>query len=226
MTAPVGPKQLPLVKVCGVRDVLTAEGLVARGAEFIGVNGFSRSPRYVDDATIRSILPGVPAGGRVYVDVAPSPERIHEVLSMGFDSVQIHFPIETPPETLRAWSEAADPQRLWLAPRMAGGDPFPGGIVALAGGILVDGHKAGAFGGTGNTADWVRFSELVDQHPQVMWILAGGLSPFNIADALMATLPTIVDVNSGIEDAPGVKNMALFETFMATVSLHQRSYGP
>ena len=72
--------------------------------------------------------------------------------------------------------------------------------------FLCDGFHAGQFGGTGRTADWACFNALKAAYPQKRWLLAGGLGADTIEEAATATGANFFDLNSGIEDAPGVKN--------------------
>src|SRR5690606_17373656 len=95
---------------------------------------------------------------------------------------------------------------LWLAPRLAPGDPFPEYILPYCHGILRDTFSPNQHGGTGVTGDWSEFLQLKRRYPQVEWILAGGVSPDNLEEALASADPDWVDVNSGVEASPGVKD--------------------
>jgi phosphoribosylanthranilate isomerase len=73
---------------------------------------------------------------------------------------------------------------------------------------LVDTFHAAGFGGSGQTGDWEAYTRLRTAHPQHHWILAGGLKPENVAEALRLSGAQWIDVNSGVESAPGVKDAA------------------
>jgi phosphoribosylanthranilate isomerase len=85
--------------------------------------------------------------------------------------------------------------------------------------FLLDTFHAEKFGGTGVTGDWGKFSRHQQTHPDKTWILSGGLNPANIGEALRASGARWVDVNSGVESAPGVKDHAKLKNFI--VRLHE-----
>jgi phosphoribosylanthranilate isomerase len=90
--------------------------------------------------------------------------------------------------------------------------------------LLVDTFHAAGFGGSGQTGDWGKFARLQAAHRENFWILAGGLNPENIGDALRASGARFVDVNSGVEAAPGVKDEAKLKRFV--VALHRAATTP
>ncbi|MDR2844642.1 MAG: phosphoribosylanthranilate isomerase [Puniceicoccales bacterium] len=196
------------VKVCGITRSADATDALAQGVAYIGVNRWPRSPRFVADASVRALIGAVPAGRRVFVDVHPAPEKITAAVDDGFDFFQIHFdPAHaTARADVAAWEERAGRHRLWLAPRVPDGTDWPQWVFAHAGTFLCDGFRAGQFGGTGHTADWGRFTALKNAHPEKRWLLAGGLGPATIALAA-GTGADFFDLNSAIEDAPGLKNV-------------------
>ena len=83
--------------------------------------------------------------------------------------------------------------------------------------VLLDAHVPGAFGGTGARVDIVFVREFQSQHPRLTLWLAGGLTPENVADAVRAVHPRVVDVSSGVETAPGRKDFAKMRAFIAAV---------
>ena len=101
-----------------------------------------------------------------------------------------------------------------LAYELDGGEPAP--ILAirtilklpLAATFLLDTFHAAGFGGSGKTGDWAKFARYRETYPQHTWILAGGLSPDNVAEAVAQSGAFFVDVNSGVETSPGVKDHA------------------
>ena len=84
-------------------------------------------------------------------------------------------------------------------------------------------YHAGGFGGSGQTGDWTGFARMQTEHPDHTWILAGGLNPENIGAALTASGARFVDVNSGVERTPGVKDEAKLKAFV--VALHRARTG-
>jgi phosphoribosylanthranilate isomerase len=88
--------------------------------------------------------------------------------------------------------------------------------VGVAKRLLIDAYSPSAFGGTGERADWSLARQIVDRSPLPV-ILAGGLSPENAADAIQAVRPFGLDVSSGVESAPGIKDRAKISDFIAAV---------
>jgi phosphoribosylanthranilate isomerase len=74
--------------------------------------------------------------------------------------------------------------------------------------FLIDTFVQDQFGGTGKVGDWARFNTLKEAYPQTNWVLAGGLSPSNVLEALASTSADHLDINSGVETAPGIKDGA------------------
>jgi phosphoribosylanthranilate isomerase len=97
---------------------------------------------------------------------------------------------------------------------VAPGAEIPPAVIALADTFLFDSFSADRFGGSGKTADWTRFRRHREAFPDKTWILAGGLTPENISVALKATGARVVDVNSGVEASPGVKDHARLAAFV------------
>ncbi|MCK7533059.1 MAG: hypothetical protein MZV63_19515 [Marinilabiliales bacterium] len=135
----------------------------------------------------------------------------------GFDFFQVHFPVETPEATLAAWSATVGADRLWLAPKLPPGAAFPTTVLEHGRTVLWDTYAKDAYGGTGRTGDWAAFRAAREANTKTNWILAGGLSPGNVAAALAATGARWLDVNSGVESVPGVKDPAKLGAFFAAV---------
>jgi len=193
------------VKICGIRDAATARLAAGLGAACLGFIAYPGSPRYLSLEEFRRMAPELPPVPKIYVQVKPDPEELAEVMS-DFDQFQLHFPVETPVETIAAWSTLVSPERLWLAPRLHPGADFPQNLLGMADSFLVDTCRPGLYGGTGETGDWKSFAALRQRWPVKRWILAGGLSPDNVVDAVRKTGTGWIDVNSGVESAPGLKD--------------------
>lgn len=199
----------PKIKVCGLTREADIRAALALGVDYIGLNRYCGSPRKVPDAAMSGLLAAIPRGRRVYVDVSPDLDKLAEAQAAGFDVFQIHFdPSETSFVELAGWATTVGPENLWLAPRLKGGATFPERLLKYAAGWLVDGYSPGAFGGTGKTADWAGVAALKAAHPDRLWIVAGGLGPANVAEASEASRADVLDLNSGVEDAPGLKSEA------------------
>ncbi|MFY3746486.1 phosphoribosylanthranilate isomerase [Anaeromyxobacter sp. Red801] len=196
----------PKVKICGVTRLEDALEAARLGADAIGFNFWPRSKRYLPPAEARALVarlpPFVTAVG-VFVD--PSREALlAAVAASGVQVAQLHG--DEPPELLE-------------------GLPFPvlkairvGGPEALdqlarypaAAGFLLDSASPG-YGGSGIAFDWALAARAAERTAVV---LAGGLTPANVADAVRAVRPWAVDVASGVESAPGVKDRQLMARFV------------
>ncbi len=193
------------IKVCGITRAADAATALAQGADFLGVNCWPGSPRCVPAAARAQLLREIPAAKRVAVTVNPSVDEARALLAEGFAVVQAHFDPAKPDCDPQSLSAAVGPARLWLAPKLADGAEWPAALIPLAVGFVHDAHAKDAFGGTGKTSDWSRFSQLRQRYPDSLWLLAGGLGPDNIVAATRSGAD-FFDLNSGIELAPGLKS--------------------
>jgi phosphoribosylanthranilate isomerase len=176
------------------------------GADYCGFILYLKSSRALSIERAIELSLRVPEGKRVAVDVAPDLEKLAQMQAGGFDYFQLHYKLDTPVETLTAWSELVGKDRLWLAPSVGPDDAFPLLALTLADTILLDTYAKQQIGGTGRVGDWARFAYLKQSHPHLHWILAGGLGPENALDALNATHAAHLDFNSGVEHSPGIKD--------------------
>lgn len=206
-------------KVCGLTSLVDAEFADRCGADFLGFIFHPRSPRGITPAQYAAMAPRLPARRRVAVCVEPTAPRLAELAALGLDVFQVHHRVDWPAEQIMAWAECVGRERLWLAPKVPPGGEIPEVIRLAARGVLVDTYHAEGFGGSGLTGDWERFAQLQAAHPDNTWILAGGLNPDNIGEALRRSRARFVDVNSGVESAPGVKDEARLKRFV--VRLHE-----
>lgn len=206
------------LKVCGITRAEDARAAAELGADSLGVNFYPKSPRYVELGRYAELAAALPRGPeRVAVTVEPTVAEVAAMRAAGLDRVQIHARVELPLATVRAWSEAVGPARLWLAPKLPPGAPFPKEWLPLAETFLVDTYHAGGFGGSGRTGDWAGFAARAAAHPAKTWILAGGLSPENITAARAASGAAYFDVNSGVETAPGLKSAEKLRALVAAL---------
>jgi phosphoribosylanthranilate isomerase len=170
---------------------------------------YPKSPRYLALDVYKEIAPDLPAGPRrVAVMVEPSEAELTSAVAAGFDFFQIYFPHSTRFETVQACSQKVGAHRLWLAPKLPPSADVPPEWLPLAGTFLLDTFHASGFGGSGKTGDWGKFGRHQQASPQHAWILAGGLGPDNVVDAIARSGARFVDVNSGVETSPGVKDHA------------------
>jgi phosphoribosylanthranilate isomerase len=199
-----------IVKVCGVRTAAVAEAAVDAGADWIGLVFEPRSPRHTDDAAAAEVVEAV--AGRadlIGVMVAPSAQRCDELAARwGLAAVQVHGEVDR-----RLVERCGVPVIRAINVGSAAAaftfDWWPDGMVLLD---SAPDDPGGLPGGTGMrlASPWAAD---VARHRAV--ILAGGLGPDNVAEAVAAVRPHGVDASSGLETAPGVKDVALVRAYVA-----------
>jgi len=197
----------PKVKICGLTRPEDARAATRLGADYLGVIFYPLSSRCVNPNVQEELLFFIPDGKRVMVDVDTEFAVLRKRLELGFDYYQLHFDISTPVERIKKWSEITGQVRLWLAPRIPPEAEFPEHILPFADTFVIDSYKAGEFGGTGCTDGWERFVRWKAAYPDKRFVLAGGLGPDNVAEAHTATGAAVMDLNSGVESEPGIKDI-------------------
>jgi len=195
------------VKICGLTNRDDAQAALDLGADYLGFVLYTKSPRAVSVEGLREILARLPAGVRaVGVFVNERRGTVEAVArTCGLQAVQIHGDEE------RVEDFAGFPLKVWRAIRheSTGWIPSPDGWAAER--FLVDAAPPGRYGGAGKTADWQEAARLARRLPIM---LAGGLTPDNVADAVRAVNPLGVDVVSGTESEPGRKDRAKMKRFI------------
>lgn len=199
------------IKMCGITSVEDAHLVVEAGADAIGVIFWPRSVRAVDVARARAItrdLPPLVAVVGVFVDETPDVVRgiADEV---GLSAVQLHGR-ERPED----WARFPRPVLKALPVEQYETSPWR----TARAGLLVDAHDPVTIGGTGRTVDWEQARAIAATRPLV---LAGGLTPDNVAEAVAMVRPWGVDVASGVERAPGVKDADRVRAFVQAVRAAQ-----
>ncbi|MEO6568651.1 MAG: phosphoribosylanthranilate isomerase [Opitutaceae bacterium] len=207
------------LKVCGLTSIVDAEFADRCGADYLGFILYPKSPRYLSLETFRAMEPRLPDRKKVAVSVEPTTADLRAMQESGFDFFQIHFRHDLPLTSIAEWSKAVGADRLWLAPKLPPGVDVADALLPFAKVFLLDTFHAEKFGGTGETGDWAKFSRHQLAAANKTWILSGGLNPENIGDALRKSAARFVDVNSGVESAPGVKNEGKLKRFV--VRLHE-----
>ena len=207
------------LKVCGLTSIVDAEFADRCGADYLGFIFHPKSPRFVSLEQYHAMAPRLPARRKVAVSVEPTVGELEAMRDLGFDFFQVHYGPETPEAHLMAWSRTVGAKHLWLAPNLPPGHSVSPAATAVARFILFDTYQPSGFGGSGRTGDWAGFKRHQSAHPGNFWILAGGLTPENIGEALRQTGARVVDVNSGVEAAPGIKDEAKLKRFV--VAIHE-----
>ncbi|MBX3188250.1 MAG: phosphoribosylanthranilate isomerase [Labilithrix sp.] len=197
------------VKICGVRSADDARACVDLGASAIGLNFVASSPRCVTTAEALAIARAVHEMAREAIVVGVVANMSVDamralVADAELDCLQLHG--DEPPELLSALlPHAYKAVRVGSADDVARARAYPGEH------LLVDAKVDGALGGTGATFDWSLVKALARERRLT---LAGGLDPGNVARAVREIAPYCVDVASGVERAPGVKDLAKVEAFI------------
>lgn len=235
--------QLFRIKVCGITREEDAQLAASLGADAIGLNFVAGSPRCLDVERAKRVAAAIPEGVvRVGVFAGVTAAVMNETAeAVGLDAIQLHgelwprdcdvdskrgVPVDPPQRcgelrplpVIRAVhlepGDAAGANRLgdanrWVeAARQAGAPP----AMLLVDAVVARETSAAARGGTGRTVDW---AGVAGAHADLPLALAGGLKPDNIADAIAVSGTVAVDVASGVESAPGVKDADLMRRFIA-----------
>jgi len=205
------------IKVCGLTALVDADFADACGADYLGFNFYPKSPRHITLGQFRSMAGRLARRKKVAVAVEPDAEALAAMRDLGFDRFQVHFRHDIATGAIESWSALVGAANLWLAPRLPAGVDVPVAWLPMAGAVLLDTFDPLLFGGTGRTGDWPKFRRHREAHPGVTWILSGGLDPSNVGGALAGTGARFLDVNSGVESAPGVKDQSKLKAFVAAV---------
>jgi len=198
------------IKICGIKTVKAAIAAMDAGTDMIGFNFYPKSPRYIDPGRCRDIMAVMRKYGHItYVGVFvnASLAEIHATMNTcALTLAQLHG--NETAEMLRSLNGKAF-------------KAFRGAPVNMEGfaregapALLVDASVKGAYGGTGVNADWNSAAELAKHYPI---LLAGGLTPENVAEAVQRVQPWGVDVASGVESAPGVKDLNKINAFVQAI---------
>ncbi len=194
------------VKICGITVSDDARMAVECGADAIGLNFCPQSPRFVDPSAARRIVDAINGKALVVaVFVNESADSIRAVVEpLGIGAVQL------------SGDESAElaallPYRVLKAIRPSPGTDLSGWSAYPCEAFLLDAHRPGSYGGTGVALDWSTLPAVAetardaDGEP-MRWLLAGGLTPDNVREAIATCRPFGVDVASGVESAPGKKD--------------------
>jgi phosphoribosylanthranilate isomerase len=206
----------PTVKICGLSTAATLDAALDAGADMVGFVFFSKSPRHIDWATARTL--GRQVQGRakiVALSVDADDDTLHRIVdALSPDLMQLHGS-ETPARIKQIGELFARPtmKAIGVATRedLAAAEAYEG----VADILLIDAkppEDAVLPGGNGRPFDW---RLMQDFHAPVPWLLSGGLEPNNVAAAVALSGARGVDVSSGVESAPGVKDPAKIRAFVA-----------
>ena len=195
------------IKICGITQVETAKAFIDLSIDAIGLVFYEKSPRYVSNAQANLIINTLPPFvNRVGLFVNASADFINQTIAkVPLDTLQFHGD-ETPKECIqynlpfiKACRVASDTNIAQLTQDYH-----------QACGLLLDADHLTDFGGTGQTFDW----SLIPRDLSLPIILAGGLTPDNVAQAIKTVKPYGVDVSSGVEQQKGIKNLTKIKQFI------------
>jgi phosphoribosylanthranilate isomerase len=187
------------IKICGITNLSDALCASEAGADAVGFIFHPASPRYLSPEKAEEIIKHLPSGiARIGVFVNSEADEVNRTADIcGLDFIQLHG--DESPEYCRLFPSRSLIKAVFLKTEED--------ISTLDGynvrAFLADARSTGMYGGTGKQADWELAAKVAERYPL---ILAGGLNEGNIIDALKAVSPDAVDINSGIEASPGIKD--------------------
>jgi phosphoribosylanthranilate isomerase len=198
------------LKVCGITSFEDAEAALECGADYLGFNFYPQSPRYISPEQVREIIDMLAlSDGRVqtvgvFVNESRPDLVINIMAASGVGLAQLHGDEDA------AYCASIGGERVIKALRVS--DSFnPEAVLEYkVSAVLLDAYHPSLYGGTGQEFDWSLAREAARL---ARIILAGGLGPHNIAEAIRTVSPFGVDVNSGVESSPGRKDVARLRLF-------------
>lgn len=201
------------VKICGITSVADAETALAAGADYLGVIFHEKSPRYVEPVRAARIIRSLRGTKFVGVFVNASRADVERIVGeCGLYAAQIHGD-----EPAGEFENMGVP--VWRAVKFDGKQWQPSPEDWPAARYVVDAAVKGRYGGTGAVADWAQAARLAQQRPVM---LAGGLTPENVAEAIRRVRPLGVDTASGVQSSPGRKDPARVKAFLESVRSAER----
>jgi len=222
----------PRIKICGITQPDSAARVAAAGVDFIGLNFWPRSKRYLVPERAPVLAAAARGAGSVRVVGVFVDAELDDIAaiarSAALDVIQLHGD-ESPAFAERVAERTGC--RVWKAiaagaPAMPDAPRESAALTALdvwpVDAILLDTPTPGR-GGSGRTFDWQLARDARHAYPARRFVLAGGLGPDNVAAAIAGVAPWAIDVASGVESAPGVKDPAKLAAFLAAARAPARS---
>jgi phosphoribosylanthranilate isomerase len=206
------------VKICGITNDADALAAIEAGADALGFNLVPESKRYIDIETAADWIGGLPAEiCKVAVMTSPNWDDALRISRLSFiDALQLHG--NESPEFCRRLADAGIQfaKALPVADSKALAD-VPDFFTKT---LILDSVSGREFGGSGKVFPWKLARQFVETHPNLNVILAGGLDPQNIAEAVHTVRPYGVDVTTGVEASPGRKDHGLIRAFVQAARYH------
>jgi phosphoribosylanthranilate isomerase len=201
---------MTLIKICGITNLDDAHAAVAAGADALGFNFYSLSPRYITPENAREIIDTLPASiltVGVFVN-EPSPDAVRAIADRAaVKAVQLHG--DEPPDYCRALSSVI--KNFSVSTSFDIAEIYSYDVDA----VMLDTKDKHVRGGTGRVFDWSIAQQVRQLVPKLY--LAGGLSPENVGEAVAFVQPYAVDACSSLEDKPGIKNHERMRVFVSAV---------
>ncbi len=210
------------IKICGITSAEDALFAAQCGADAVGLNFYDKSPRFIDFASANRIVTALPEGiikVGVFVN-APSSQIIDSFDRLPLDLIQLHG--DEPPDFVG---------QLGGRPCVRSFRVKRGGLESVRrflekcerincrpAAILIDAFDPDHYGGTGQVGDWDELANKRSKLGSTQLVLAGGLSPANVAKAIRAVRPSAVDTASGVESSPGKKDRELVKAFVTAAN--------
>jgi phosphoribosylanthranilate isomerase len=207
-----GPASIQ-IKICGITNLVDATAAIDCGADVLGFNFFRGSKRYIDLASNRHWIEQLPTQtAKAAVLVNPTWEEAIELARLPFvQFLQLHG--NEPPEFCQRLAGAGI--CFAKAIPMADDSSLSQAVEFFTRKILLDSSSAAGFGGTGRTFPWLLAERFIKDHPDFEVVLAGGLTPENVAEAVKRIRPFGIDVTTGVEASPGRKDRQRLQAFIA-----------
>jgi len=195
------------VKICGITRAEDAQAAVAAGADYLGFIFYEKSPRYIAPEKAAEIIAGLTGEvKKVGVFVNASIPEIFDVMAQcRLDMIQLHG------DEPEAFAAQFPRSRVWKAVHMTDSDDIGRWRSYPAAALVLDARSGDQRGGTGLQCDWTVAAQAAARYPVM---LAGGITPENAAAAVRAVRPFGLDVNSGVETAPGIKDAEKIRTLI------------
>ncbi len=197
------------IKICGLCRKEDIDHAISEGADYIGIILYEKSPRYVDPEKAVNLIRDIRNAKKVAVMVDPDINLAVNMLRRGFDFIQLHGNEDY------EFAKKLGIERVIKAFRVKNQTPKIGKVWKNAHAILLDTYKKDSYGGTGQTFDWNIAGQIREEGFRVF--LSGGLNPTNVIHAIEKVKPFGVDVSSGVEMKPCVKDKKLVSEFIRKV---------
>lgn len=201
------------IKICGITREEDRDAALKSGVSALGFIAYPKSPRYVNPERVKELLDGVDDSvDKVAVFVNESLDEISKYLDAGINVVQLHGS-----ESAEFSAEVSKLSEVWKAMALRSEDDISLYKDYPADRYLIDAYCDVEHGGTGKVADWDLAEKAVEIF-NVPVLLAGGITAENVHDALAKVKPFGLDLSSGVEISPGIKDHNLIKQFVAEVN--------